>query len=97
MFGILIRTLGALLAIGGVVAIAITINNRITAREIARQAREQALKEAKNAIKALVKAKSTKKVDVGLFNSSNEEVQQMSIESSKGVSDDIYVGQEIYI
>lgn len=93
MFGILLRTLGALLAIGGVVAIAITINNRITAREIARQA----LKKAKNAIKALVKAKSTKKVDVGLFNSSNEEVQQMSIESTKGVSDDIYVGQEIYI
>ncbi len=98
MLGTILRTIGLLLALGGAATIiAITINNYITAREIAKQAKEQAPKKGLQAIKAMVKSKNTKKVDIGLFNSSNEEVQQMTIESSKGVSNDLYVGQEIYI
>lgn len=48
----------------------------------------------KNAIKAIVNDKSVRKVKVGIFDT-YEQLGEMEIESSKGVSSSIYVGQII--
>lgn len=39
----------------------------------------------------------SRKVDVGLFDRSGTKISEMTIESSEGVSENLYVGQEIYI
>lgn len=48
----------------------------------------------KNAFKAYVKDKSTRKVKLDIWDTS-EQIGEMEIESSKGVSNTIYVGQII--
>ena len=48
----------------------------------------------KDAIKAIVKDKSVRKVKVGIFDNT-EQIGEMEIESSKGVSNSVYVGQVI--
>lgn len=50
--------------------------------------------EFQNAIKAIVNDKSTRKVKVGIFDST-ERIGEMEIESTKGVSNSLYVGQVI--
>lgn len=47
-----------------------------------------------DAIKAIINDKSTRKVKVGIFDTSDQ-IGEMEIESSKGVSNSLYVGQVI--
>lgn len=95
MLDLLLRLGGALLvgaaATAAVAAICITISELISPRQIAQTAK----KKCPEAIKALVESKDTRKVGVGLFDSNNDRVGEMTIESSKGVSSSIYVGQQI--
>ena len=99
MLGLLLRLGGALLAgaaVGAaatvaVAAICVTISELISPRQIA----EKAKIKCPGAIKAFVESKDTRRVCVGLFDSNNDRVGEMTIESSKGVSSSIYVGQQI--
>jgi len=80
-------------AVGGLVGLVIdafiddeTIKN--TARS--RHADEQ--------LKLLIKDKNTRKVDVGIFGRySDEHLEDIEIETSKGVSDNLYKGQVLYV
>lgn len=50
-----------------------------------------------NAFKVLIKDKKTRTVDVGIFDETNAFIDDMTIESDKGVSASLRIGQEIYI
>ncbi len=49
------------------------------------------------AMKALIMSKRSNSVDVGIFNNASKQIQTMNIQSNSGVSNDLYVGQEIYL
>ena len=49
-----------------------------------------------SAIKAIVKDVSTRKVNVGIWDNT-QEIGEMEIESSKGVATSVYRGQVIYL
>lgn len=53
--------------------------------------------EFKNAIKALVKSKTTRTVNVHIFDCHDDTIGSLELTSEKGVSDDIHVGQVIYL
>ena len=54
-------------------------------------------KYSNDSLKLLIKAKTTRTVDVGIFNNSSEQhLEDMRLESNKGISDSLYVGQVLY-
>lgn len=49
-------------------------------------------------LKLLIKSKTTRHVDVGIFNQSTaHHMEDIKLESNKGVSDSLYVGQVLYV
>ena len=60
---------------------------------------QKAIKEKyQNAAKALIKSKDTKTVVVGIYDDRNRTIDEaMEIKSDSGVSQDIKVGQTIYL
>ncbi len=97
MLGLLFR-LGGLLLAGAaatatVAAIVIAVNAIITAGTI----REQAKMKCTSAFKAELLSKDRRKVNVGVFDRSDTKISEMTIESSEGVSENLHVGQVIYI
>ncbi len=54
-------------------------------------------KKCPEAFKVLIIEKKRKAIKCGIFDSYDEELGEMEFESEKGVSRDIYVGQEIYL
>lgn len=53
--------------------------------------------EFKNAFKAFIKDKNVRKVKADIWDNNANNLGSIEIESSKGVSDSIYVGQTIYL
>lgn len=53
--------------------------------------------ELKDAFKAIIKSKTTRTVNLNIFDYSSNEIGTCEIESNKGVSDQLYVGQTIYM
>lgn len=88
--------IGAAIAVGAATAIAVAaVCDYIDRRELKKQAERIARQKAPSAIKAMVLEKKKNAVDVGLFSSQNQELDRFQIKAEKGVSDDIYEGQEI--
>jgi len=53
---------------------------------------------ASEQLKLLIKDKNTRKVKVGIFdNPTDKHLEDMNLETSKGVSDSLYVGQVLYV
>lgn len=49
-------------------------------------------------LKLLIKSKTTRRVDVGIFNQNTAQyMEDIKLESNKGISDSLYVGQVIYV
>lgn len=90
---ILLYALGAVALIGTAVAGGIIIHRKINERRLKRAVR----KEFAQAVKMIINDKSTKKVNVGIFDDENCKIKDMDVASDRGVSDEIYVGQEIYL
>lgn len=76
-------------AVGGGIVISKKINERRLKNAIK--------KEFTEAVKMIIYDKNTKKVDVGIFDENNDKIKDLTVESEKGVSDELYVGQEIYL
>lgn len=80
-------------AVGGLVGLVIDVfidDKTIKDTARSRHANEQ--------LKLLIKDKNTRKVDVGIFDSpTNKHLEDIGIETSKGVSDSLYVGQVLYV
>ena len=58
--------------------------------------REQTKIKCPDALKALVKSKTTKKVNCGIFDE-EKEITEIDFSTENGVVKNLYVGQEIYI
>lgn len=53
---------------------------------------------ASEQLKLLIKDKNTRKVKVGIFDKpTDKHLEDMNLETSKGVSDSLYVGQVLYV
>lgn len=90
IFGGLAAGLGGAAVVGIIAAIADWLTEDSISETILQEER------FKDAFKAIINDKTTRKVKVGIFDSS-EKIGDMEIESSKGVSDSLYVGQVIYL
>lgn len=99
MFWLLPVIFGSLVAGGvagaAVAAICIVVDWFLDEDTISEEIR--ARDEFKNSIKAIIKSKSYRKVDVGIFGAQEVELGSMELTSQKGVSDKLYVGQVIYL
>lgn len=94
MLGLLLRLAGVALATAVAVSvITVAVNGIITARTI----REQAKIKCPQAFKALVTSKGTRKVGVGLFNRNNTKLSEMTLETNEDITENLSVGQVIYI
>lgn len=76
-------------AVGGGIIISKKINEK--------RLKKAVKKEFTEAVKMIINDKSTKKVNVGIFDENNDKIKDLTVESEKGVSDELYVGQEIYL
>lgn len=74
-------------------AIAYVIDKVITAYSVKETVREK----CPNALKAIIMEKKQNAVNVGIFDYNNQMSECIEIKSSKGVSDSLQVGQEIYM
>lgn len=57
----------------------------------------KAREEFKNAFKALIESKSTRTVNVTIFNKQDNNIGSFELTSEKGVSNDLHVGQILYL
>ena len=81
-----------LLALGGAAVITIVVASIINKDVIQTKIKE----ECSDAFKALIKEKKKDAIKVGIYDSTDNELKDMEISSTEGVSDDLYVGQVIY-
>ena len=59
---------------------------------------EEVRNQCPEALKILIEKKKDKAVNVGIFSDENTLIQDdVEIQTTKGVSDNLYVGQEIYL
>lgn len=79
-------------AVAGVTA-AVVIKKKITAARLKAKVAE----DFANAIKLKIKDKSTKTVDVGIFGANNQLIAEKTYKSEEGISDELYVGQVLYV
>ncbi len=82
-----------LLALGGAALISIAVATIISQNTIQVQVKEK----CSDAFKALIKEKKKDAVKVGIYDRSDNSLNEMEISSTEGVADDLYVGQIIYI
>ncbi len=85
--------LGGAAILAAAVAGGIVIHRKINERRL----REAIKKEFTEAVKAIINDKSTKRVDVGIFAEDDCKIKDLTFTSDEGVSDELYVGQEIYL
>ena len=76
---------------GAAIAVTAIVVHKITKAIIAKKAKEK----FRNAVKALVKSKSTKKVNVGIFDNQENHLGDIPFEGDE-VASDIRVGDVIY-
>jgi len=94
MWGTILKIAAGLLITAAISYGLVKIYQKITADRI----REEVNKiGTSDAFKAMIKSKTTKRVDVGIFNRQEEEIGTMTIESEEGVDKNLYVGQTIRI
>ncbi len=74
-------------------AIAYVIDKVITAYSVKETVREK----CPNALKAIIMEKKENAVNVGIFDYNDQMSECIEIKSSKGVSNSLQVGQEIYM
>lgn len=85
--------LGVAAVLAATVAGGIVVHKKINERRL----REYIKKEFAEAVKARINDKSTKRVDVGIFAEDDCKIKDLTFTSEEGVSDELYVGQEIYL
>lgn len=93
MWGTIFKVILGAAAIGLVAYGTVKIYKKITANQIAEEARRK----CKEAFKAKIKAKKQNSVDVGIFDSNNKEIGEMTVQSQEGVDSSLRVGQVIPI
>lgn len=74
-------------------AVAYVIDKAITAYSVKETVREK----CPGALKAIIMEKKQNAVNVGIFDQNNQRSESIEIQSSKGVSNSLHVGQEIYL
>ena len=90
---IILCIFGGAAVITASVAGGMVIHRKINERRL----KEAIKKEFSNAIKMIINDKSTKKVNVGIFDEENDKIKDLEVTSDDGVSDELYVGQVIYL
>lgn len=86
---LVVWALGALVGI----AVVIVIHRYLTASVI----REKVAEEYPNAFTAKIKKKKKDAIDVGIFDKQNNELDEVSFKSSKGIDKSLRKGQVIHI
>lgn len=84
------------LGLGGLAAVALTtiaVDFFLTEDNIGDAVRE----EYPEAFKVLIKEKKKCAVDVGIFSTNNEEIDEMTIDAPKGISRSLRKGKVIYL
>jgi hypothetical protein len=93
MWGNILKGLAILVA-GGLVAYGTyKIYKKITAREISQAVKEK----CPAAFSAIIKEKKRNAVNVGIFDSNNKEIGEMTVKSQEGVDSSLREGQMIYV
>ena len=78
-------------------AVAVTGGIVIRRKINEKRLRKAIRKEFSEAVKMIINDKSTKRVNVGIFDEEDYKIKDLTITSTEGVSDNLYVGQEIYL
>ena len=89
----ILKIVAVAIAGGAAVAATVVIAKKITAARLKAKVAEDFSK----AIKLKIKDKSTKTVDVGIFGANNQLIAEKTYESEEGISDELYVGQVLYV
>lgn len=98
MWGTIFKVLLGAAAVGLAVYGTYKIHQKITARRLKEELQARlAAEDAKKAFKAMIKAKKSNAVKCGIFDSNNQELGEMTIESTEGVDSNLQVGQTIYL
>lgn len=93
MWGNILKGLAILVA-GGLVAYGTyKIYKKITASEISQAVKEK----CPAAFSAMIKEKKRNAVNVGIFDSNNKEIGEMTVKSQEGVDSSLREGQMIYV
>lgn len=90
----ILEILGAALLGAGAAVATIWIADKIIDKAIIKA---EVRKKAPSAFKALIEKKKKNAVDVGIFTDSNNRINGITIESDKGISSEIEVGQVLYL
>ena len=93
MWGTLFKVILGAAAVGLAAYATVKIYKKITAAHIA----EEAAKKCKKAFYAKIKEKKQNAVSVGLFDSNENEIDGLSLESPEGVDSSLRVGQVILV
>jgi len=88
------KILGALAGVALAGAASYVVYKKITADAIKEKARQLGKSEA---FKAMIKSKNTRRVKVGIFDRNENEIADFSMESEGGVSENLRVGQYLYL
>lgn len=83
------------LLIGGAVGAVLSLT--VYAILDAKTVREEVKRKCPSALKAEIMAKKENAVKVGIFENEDEVANTLEITSTKGVSENLYVGQVIYL